>query len=93
MQETMRFLEHAGLVARAPDPHDGRQIMFSLTELGHATHRRETAEGQRWLIESINQHLSEAEQRTVLRAAALIRRLTTDGPPTPSWNDDAPGVR
>jgi DNA-binding MarR family transcriptional regulator len=83
MQETMRSLERAGLIVRAAHPHDGRQIMFSLTELGRATHERETEEGQRWLIESIDQRLSPTERRAVLRASTLIRRLLGDGPTTP----------
>jgi len=80
MQETMRSLEAAGLVARSADPHDGRKIMFSLTELGRSTHQRETDEGQRWLVECIDRHLNAAERRALLRAAGLIGRLLEEDP-------------
>jgi DNA-binding MarR family transcriptional regulator len=80
MQETMRSLEEAGLVARSADLHDGRKIMFSLTKLGRATHQRETDEGQRWLVESIERHLNAAERRALLRAATLIGRLLGEDP-------------
>ncbi len=80
MLETMRSLERAGLVTRAADPHDRRQFLFSLTELGRATHQRETDEGQRWLIDSVEHNLTASERRTVMRAAALISRLVTEDP-------------
>lgn len=79
MLQTMRALQSAGLVARFADPDDGRQFLFSLTELGRTVHQRETDEGQRWLVDSIEQRLGGAERRVLLRAAALIERLLKDG--------------
>lgn len=77
--QTMRLvvarLEAAGLVARRPDPTDGRGQLIELTKAG----RDAAVEGQRtraaWLSQAISQSLSADEQDSLSEAIALIRRV------------------
>jgi DNA-binding MarR family transcriptional regulator len=75
MAQTISELGAAGLVARSPDPTDGRQILIDLTELGRATLAEERARRDGWLSNAIESELSEAERETLLQAIALLRRL------------------
>jgi DNA-binding MarR family transcriptional regulator len=67
-------LEQEGLVRRAPHPTDGRQILFSLTAAGVATRRQRHAAKLAWLSAAIAR-LDPDEQRTLVDAIALVRRL------------------
>ncbi len=67
-------LEQEGLVQRDPHPTDGRQILFSLTPAGVAARRQRQAAKLAWLTAAIGQ-FDPAEQRTLVEAIALVRRL------------------
>lgn len=67
-------LEQEGLVARAPHPTDGRQILFSLTARGTQARQRRSAAKQDWLIAAVTK-LDAEEQATLMAATSLIRRL------------------
>jgi DNA-binding MarR family transcriptional regulator len=67
-------LESDGLVARQPHPSDGRQILFSLTPAGIEARRRRQAAKLAWLTTAIGQFDAD-EQRTLVEAIALVRRL------------------
>jgi DNA-binding MarR family transcriptional regulator len=67
-------LEQQGLVQREPHPTDGRQILFSLTEAGVATRPQRHAAKLEWLAAAIAR-LDDAEQRALVDAIALVRRL------------------
>jgi DNA-binding MarR family transcriptional regulator len=67
-------LEQDGLVQRQPHPTDGRQILFSLTEAGVATRRQRHTAKLEWLAAAIAR-LDDAEQRALVDAIALVRRL------------------
>ena len=67
-------LEQEGLVQRDPHPTDGRQILFSLTPAGVAARRQRQAAKLAWLTAAIEQ-FDPAEQRTLVEAIALVRRL------------------
>lgn len=75
MGATVAGLEAAGLVAGAPHPTDGRQTLFSLTDLC----RRKVAEGRAvredWLFQALMAELSPAEQDELGRSLRLLRRL------------------
>jgi DNA-binding MarR family transcriptional regulator len=74
MGTVLAGLESAGLVRRRPDPRDGRQILFELTEAGAAArHDHQSAKRAR-LLEAVL-HLTEGERRTLAAAIPLIRRL------------------
>src|SRR5450755_4496807 len=71
MGTTLADLEQAGLVQRRPHPTDGRQVLFALT--AEARRQRNIAKRQ-WLLAAMAT-LGPAEQRTLIAAAALIKRL------------------
>lgn len=67
-----------GLVARTPDPEDGRRLLITLTPEG----RRRVAEGRQarteWLAERLQDRCTEEERRAVIAAMAVLQRLTHD---------------
>ncbi len=67
-------LEQEGLVRRDPHPTDGRQILFSLTAAGVAARRQRQAAKLAWLTAAIGRFDAD-EQRTLVEAIALVRRL------------------
>lgn len=75
MGATIVDLEAEGLIARAPDERDRRRIIVELTDEG----RRALAEDRRrregWLAQAIEQDLTPEEQRLLLEATLLLRRL------------------
>lgn len=74
MTRTVAVLEQLGLVSRAPDPHDRRQVLLSLTDRGRAaveaTRRRRTE----WLAQRLAGMATEDGQ-VLARAAALLQEL------------------
>ena len=76
MAQTLAELATAGLVERRPDPSDGRRIQIELTERGRE--RVLDGRGRRddWLAEAIAAELSPEEQRALLAAVPLLRRLS-----------------
>jgi len=76
MAQTLAELETAGLIGRRPDPADGRRVLIELTTLGRE--RVLVARGQRedWLAAAITNELDPEEQRTLLAAVPLLRRLS-----------------
>ena len=74
MGSLLAELEQEGLVRRDPHPTDGRQILFSLTPAGVAARRQRHAAKLAWLTAAI-ERFDPAEQRTLVEAIALVRRL------------------
>ncbi|WP_432186549.1 MarR family winged helix-turn-helix transcriptional regulator [Streptomyces sp. Tue6028] len=73
---TLAVLDERGLIARNPDPGDGRRQVITLTDTG-----RDRVEGTRqareeWLARAFQDHCTEAERQTVIEAMALLDRLT-----------------
>jgi DNA-binding MarR family transcriptional regulator len=75
MAQTIAELGAAGLVARSPDPTDGRQILIEVTERGRTTLAEERARREGWLAGAIESELTAQEQETLLRALPILRRL------------------
>jgi DNA-binding MarR family transcriptional regulator len=76
MAATLAVLDEQGLIARNPDPGDGRRQLITLTDVG-----RESIEGTRqargqWLAQAFEERCTEAERQTVIEAMALLDRLT-----------------
>jgi DNA-binding MarR family transcriptional regulator len=74
MGATLSVLEEEGLVERRPHPTDGRQVLFALTAAGIEARRRVRAAKRTWMASAIAT-LTVDEQRDLLTAAAVIRRL------------------
>ncbi|APG03310.1 MarR family transcriptional regulator [Luteibacter rhizovicinus DSM 16549] len=74
MGVTLSVMEDEGLVERTPHPTDGRQFLFALTTAGIEARRRVRAAKQSWLAGAVAT-LTADEQRDLLIAAAVIRRL------------------
>ena len=74
MATTIGELLTAELVARRPDPLDRRRILIEITDLGTETleHDRQRREG--WRAAAIAE-LSKEEQKTLVDAVPLLRRL------------------
>lgn len=68
-------LEAAGLLNAAPDPDDGRQTLWSLTEACAAWLREGRAARQDWLTRIIEARLSADEQHELAAALDLLQRL------------------
>lgn len=75
MRVTLAALEERGLVARAPHPTDGRQVVFSLTDEGVRLRGSGRRARRGWLAEAIDAQLSEAEERALADVIPLLRRL------------------
>src|SRR6187402_2892511 len=74
MGATLSVLEVEGLVERRAHPTDGRQVLFALTAAGVEARRRVRAAKRMWMASAIAT-LTADEQRDLLTAAAVIRRL------------------
>jgi DNA-binding MarR family transcriptional regulator len=75
MAQTVADLEAAGLVARRPDPGDGRRALVELTGDGRTTLEADRRHRDGWLAQGIAENLTAAERRTLRDAVALLRRL------------------
>ena len=76
MAETLGELESAGLIERRPDPDDRRRSLVELTALGRERVLEGRGRREDWLAAAIAAELSPDEQRTLLAAVPLLRRLT-----------------
>jgi DNA-binding MarR family transcriptional regulator len=75
MGGALAILEQDGLVQRQSHPTDGRQVLFALTESGTAIRRRNSHLKREWLSAAMAK-LTPTEQRSLIAAAALIKRLS-----------------
>lgn len=78
MAPVLNALEGAGLVHGTPDPADGRQTLFSLTETFRTTVAEGRAARQDWLTRTLEERLSPQEQHELARAVELLNRLVED---------------
>jgi DNA-binding MarR family transcriptional regulator len=76
MAQTLAELEAAELIARRPDPADRRRVHIELTESGRQRVREERGKREDWLAAAIAAELTPDEQRTLLAAVPLLRRLS-----------------
>jgi len=75
MAQTLGELEADGLIARSDDPSDGRRVLIEVTERGRRRLLDDRARREGWLAEAIATTLTEREQRALLAAVPLLRRL------------------
>jgi DNA-binding MarR family transcriptional regulator len=75
MAETIAALRKAGLVAAKSDPTDGRKTLMSVTPTGRKLLSAIRPVREAWLEAAIQQNLTAAESRTLLKAADIMERL------------------
>jgi DNA-binding MarR family transcriptional regulator len=69
-------LEQRELIQRRPDPDDGRRQLVSLTPAGRALLDDGRRAGEEWLARALQEHYTEAERQTLIKAIALLERLS-----------------
>ena len=74
MGGTLAAMEEEALVERQPHPTDGRQILYALTNEGWEARKKVSLAKRDWLLAAVAQ-LSSAEQKTLVDAVDIIRRL------------------
>jgi DNA-binding MarR family transcriptional regulator len=75
MGQTVAELESQGLVARRPDPADGRSALLELTEAGRTELYEDRGRREGWLAEAIEENLSDEEREVLDEAVRLLGRL------------------
>ena len=75
MGATLAGLEAQGLVARPPDPQDGRRVVLSLTEAGQRVLQDKRNARTRQLAEALSATFTPDEVRVLAEAAPLLERL------------------
>jgi len=78
MTQTIGDLEADGLIERHSDPRDGRRSLVELTEEGRLTLEADRRQREGWLARAIAEDLSQQEQRVLMHALGLLRRLSGD---------------
>jgi len=73
-------LRQAGLVAARSDPTDGRKTLVSATSAGRKLISTIAPAREAWLEAAIEQNLTLAERRTLLKAADIMEVWPTAGP-------------
>jgi DNA-binding MarR family transcriptional regulator len=84
----LRELETAGYVLRSRDPADARQVSVSVTEQGHRVVVGVRSERDTWLGRAVETLLDQDEQRVLLAAGELMRRLAEFEQPDPAETPD-----
>ncbi|HEY7256867.1 MAG TPA: MarR family transcriptional regulator [Solirubrobacterales bacterium] len=75
MGATLAGLETRGLIARAPDPDDGRRVVLSLSGAGRQALRDRRAARTEQLARALAENFTEAELERLEAAAPLLERL------------------
>ncbi len=78
MTQTISDLESDGLIARRPDPDDGRRTLVELTNQGRDTLEADRRQREGWLARAIAEDLSPREQQTLMEAVTLLQRLAEE---------------
>jgi DNA-binding MarR family transcriptional regulator len=75
MSTIVASLEAAGLVSGAPDPIDGRQTIWSVTEKSRQWIKRTRLLREDWLFQVIRTNFSTQEQKDLARGIELLKRV------------------
>ncbi|MBC2639740.1 MULTISPECIES: MarR family winged helix-turn-helix transcriptional regulator [unclassified Rhodococcus (in: high G+C Gram-positive bacteria)] len=77
MTRVIASLVELGLVERAPHPTDGRQIIVTLSDAGHALIADETHAREAWMNERLS-GLDESQLETLRDAVGIITSIVAD---------------
>ena len=83
MAQTLGDLESDDLIARRPDPDDGRRVLIELSEAGREALDQDRRHREGWLARSIDEELSDDEQEVLAQAVELLQRLSQSNGPAP----------
>jgi DNA-binding MarR family transcriptional regulator len=75
MGATLGALEKRGLIARAPDPNDGRRMILSITESGLELLRHRRNRRTEELERALSSEFTPTELKQLAAAAPLLERL------------------
>ncbi|MBO0826824.1 MAG: MarR family transcriptional regulator [Streptosporangiales bacterium] len=75
MATTLAALEERALIARAPDPEDGRRQVITLTAAGRDLADGARASREEWLTRALQDRYSARERATINEALGLLDRL------------------
>jgi DNA-binding MarR family transcriptional regulator len=75
MGQTVAELESQGLIARRPDPADGRSALLELTAAGRTELREDRGRREGWLAEAIEENFTVEEREVLDEATRLLARL------------------
>lgn len=75
LTRTLAALEAAGLIARDPDPEDGRRSLLTITHDGRRAIRDDVRQRDAWLAVAMAEVLSPVEQELLRLAGELMERL------------------
>lgn len=74
MKRTTQCLVDVGLVARADDPTDGRQVILTLTPEGRKAIKRIRRHRDEWMLARL-EGLSDDERHLLLRATSVLEKV------------------
>lgn len=77
VSRTVGTLVEQGLIARADDPTDGRQVILSLTPEGRRVIKETRRRRDQWLATRLD-HLTDAERSLLAEATALLERVAAE---------------
>jgi DNA-binding MarR family transcriptional regulator len=75
MGQTVAELETQGLIARRPDPADGRSALLELTDAGRAELYEDRGRREGWLAEALEENFSDEERDVLDESVRLLARL------------------
>jgi DNA-binding MarR family transcriptional regulator len=75
MGATLGALQEQGLIARAPDPRDGRQTIVSLTKAGRSELQSRRNARTQLLAKALAGRFTQRELKQLMAAAPLLERL------------------
>jgi DNA-binding MarR family transcriptional regulator len=75
LTRTLAALEASSLLARQPDPADGRRSLLAITESGEAALRVEMEQRDAWLATTMAEQLTATEIELLRLAGSLLERL------------------
>jgi DNA-binding MarR family transcriptional regulator len=75
LTRVLAALEASGLIARQPDPADGRRALLAITNPGRDALRRDVGQRDAWLAQAMSTQLTPTEQELLRLAATLMERL------------------
>jgi DNA-binding MarR family transcriptional regulator len=73
---TLAGLDRHGLIARTPDPEDGRRQLITLTSVGRRHAENDRRVRDEWLVRAMQDRYTEPERRLINEVLTLLERIT-----------------